>query len=150
MLLTAGIIALGHMTRGKRVEKVGVSPRSSPDTCVRVLWPDFTWQCESPTASRRQRAAAGPWSPPSERASTGWRCRRRRGTSRCDTRRCGPSAPGLTGPYGEWRRPRMCGESGVERNTAAGFRPVWYKDRMSHVYASNVYASVFVLDPMQP
>lgn len=56
----------------------------------------------------RRLADSGPWSlqrTRPERASTGSRCRKRRGKSRWDTRRCAPSAPELTGPYGEWTRP---------------------------------------------
>lgn len=87
-----------------------------------------------------RRQPPGPWSLPSERASTGWRCRRRRGTSRCGTRRCGPSAPALTGPYGEWRRPGGARPRGEWRGKyrSRGLGPVWCEDRRRHVSASAV------------
>lgn len=43
-------------------------------------------------------------SPPSDRVFTDWRSRKRRGTSRRDTRRCGRSAPELTVQFGELTR----------------------------------------------
>lgn len=85
----------------------------------------------------RRLADSGPWSlrrrrpPPPERASIGTRCRKRRGKSRWDTRCCAPSAPELTGPYGESTRaggvhdPRRSDQG----DTAAEFAPVWCNSR---------------------
>lgn len=61
---------------------------------------------ESPAGNWKKTA---PWTlqgriPPPERVFTDWRSRRRPGTSRRDTRRCGPSAPEPTGPSGEFTR----------------------------------------------
>lgn len=70
--------------------------------------PHLTCQVDARIESAWKRNETEPWSlrwriPPSDPVSTDWRSKKRRGTSRRDTRRCGRSALELTGQFGEWR-----------------------------------------------
>lgn len=145
MLLTAGMTALGHMTRGRCVGKVGVyRALSRIPVCV---------SCgqTSPDRLKVRRCREDRRQPPDHGVSRPSGLPPA-GGAEDDVGRpvaihgaAGRRLRGLRDRMvsGDAQEVRDLGESG-EGNTAAGFRPVWFKDRRRHVSAS-----VFVLDPMQ-
>lgn len=98
-----------HVTGGRLLGRVGVSlcgsyPRAHLSGCKIEAVKNLLGQ--NPTGKQNKTA---PWSlqwriPRWDRVSTEWRSRKRRGTSRIDTRTCRPSAPELTGQCGEFSR----------------------------------------------
>lgn len=145
MLLTAGMTALGHMTRGRCVGKVGVSRvLSRIPVCV-------SYGQTSPDRLKVRRCREDRRQPPDHGVSRPSGLPPA-GGAEDDVGRpvavhgaAGRRLRGLRDRMvsGDAQEVRDLGESG-EGSTAAGFRPVWYKDRRRHVSVS-----VFVLDPMQ-